>query len=136
MSYDSVEADDGDALESAIMQEETVQRAVKSLPKKNVSLTKKDKGAILNLFDVTKKEVDLKVTSKIDNITTTITKTILSKIPFYRQIKKKNIRSWYRRRLKKIQKSGKKINEEFESQFGVTYYSVYLRTKMKKTQNR
>ena len=105
-----------DSFENRIIQGEAVQSAVKSLPKKNVSFTKKDKGVVMKLFDVVKKEVEMRVTSKSEIIAMSITKNILSEIPYYRPIKKKDIRRWCCRRLRKIQKSGKKINEEFEAQ--------------------
>lgn len=58
----------------------------------------------------------MRVTSKSDIIAFSITKNILSKIPYYRPIKIREIRRWCCRRLRKVQKSGKKINEEFEAQ--------------------
>jgi hypothetical protein len=47
--------DEDDSFENRIIQGEAVQSAVKSLPKKNVSFTKKDKGVLMKLFDVVKK---------------------------------------------------------------------------------
>ena len=132
-SDNSVEEDDDDeddSFESRIIQGEAVQSAVKSLPKKNVSFTKKDKGVVMKLFDVVKKEVEMRVTSKSEIIAMSITKNILSEIPYYRPIKKKYIRRWCCRQLRKIQKSGKNSMKNLKHKFGVTYYNVHLRIEM------
>ena len=118
-SDDSDENDSDDSVddfEKIIINDEIVQNAVKKLPKKNVTITKKDKVAILNLLDVTKKTVENKLSKKNDTIAITITRGILSKLPSYRHIKKKELNRWCSKRMKKIIKSGRKINEEFESQ--------------------
>ena len=63
-SDDSDENDSDDSVDDfkkIIINDEIVQNALKKLPKKNVTITKKDKVAILNLLDVTKITVENKL---------------------------------------------------------------------------
>lgn len=73
-SDDSDENDSDDSVddfEKIIINDEIVQNAVKKLPQKNVTITKKDKVAILNLLDVTKITVENKLNKKNDTIAIT-----------------------------------------------------------------
>ena len=115
-SDDNEEIDSVDDFEKTIINNDRVQKALKELPKKNVTINKKDKVAILNLLDVTKKMVETKTNYNSDRIATKITKKILAKLPSYRHIKKKELNRWCSKRMKKVVKSGRKVNEEFESQ--------------------
>lgn len=84
--------------------------------KRHLTINKKDKVAILNLLDVTKKMVETKTNSNSDRIATKITDKILAKLPSYRHIKKNELNRWCSKRMKKVVKAGRKVNEEFESQ--------------------
>ena len=101
---------------STIIEEDSVQNFIANMPKKNIILTKEDKNQVLGLFDVIKEAVIEIGAVDIDTTAASITRRVLIKKPYYCHVKTKEIKRWCSKREKKREKSGRKINEIFESE--------------------
>jgi hypothetical protein len=97
-----------------IEDDERISNAINQLPSKYVTYNEDDKSNILIVF---KMILEIAIERDFQNPKIVAARTaemMLAKRPYYSQITSRSILRWYERKDKVNEKTGRKINEEFE----------------------
>jgi hypothetical protein len=108
--------DERNEFRNEIIQEDSVQCAIRNLPSTNIVLSKEDKSGIMTLFDAIKESLMERECAEVDTTAVQITRQILGDTNYYCHVKTQDIRRWSERRERKLEKRGRKIDENFEAQ--------------------
>lgn len=113
---DSDDDENGNLALDEIEYDEEVLTMVSKLPLKYITFGDEDKKNIIELFETVREVAINREYLKCDNVAASKTAKILSEINYYSTIKARTILRWYSVKDKECEKSGPKIDRQFESE--------------------